>query len=165
MLRAVTFFLCYALSGGVYAQANRLDFAGVPANSTANTLTAAGFACNVVGGPQEVLCVSQQPGVVELGIPVYRREVRLMYSVPIYIRAISTPTQDPATLIQSAFARISAMYREKERPRFLDLVDNTHRRFFAISQQHTLSVSMTPVQHPSGGASLSMALFYPAAHH
>lgn len=164
MMKTLILFLSMTCSAAAFAQPNRLDFAGVPANASANALAAAGFSCNVVGGPQEVLCISEQPGVVELGVPIHRREVRLMYTVPIYIRAISAPTQDSATLIQNTFARIGAIYREKERPRYLDLVDNTHRRFFAIAQQHTLSLSMTPVPHHSGGSSLSMALFFPAAH-
>lgn len=159
---AVTMVL--ACSGAAYAQATRLDFAGIPANVTAGSLAAAGFSCNVAGRPEAVVCVSEQPGFAEFGVPIYRREVRFMNSVPIYIRAISAPVQDSMTLVQNTVARLGSVFREKERPRFLDLVDNSHRKFYAIAQHQTLSVSTVPVAHASGGGSVSMALFFPAAH-
>lgn len=164
MLRAFAFTLALACSGGAHAQATRLDFAGVPANATAGSLAASGFSCNVAGRPEAVLCVSEQPGFVEYGVPIYRREVRFMSSVPIYIRAVSVPVQDSMTLVQNTVARVGSIFREKERPRFLDMVDNSQRKFFAVAQHQTLSVSTVPVGHVSGGGSVSMALFFPAAH-
>lgn len=164
MLKAIALTITLVCSNTVYAQGTRLDFAGIPANVTAGSLSAAGFSCNVAGRPEAVLCVSEQPGFVEFGVPIYRREVRFMNSAPIYIRAISVPVQDSMTLVQNTIARLGSAFRDKERPRFLDLVDNSHRRFFAIAQHQTLSVSTVPVAHVSGGGSVSMALFFPAAH-
>lgn len=164
MLRRLAFAFVLTCSGAGYAQETRLDFAGVPANASVGSLAAAGFSCNFVGRPDDVLCVSEQVGFAEFGIPIYRREARVMNSVLVYIRAISAPAKDSTTLVQSTVTRFSSMFREKERPRFLDLVDNSHRRFYAIAPRQTLAVSVVPVANASGGGSVSMALFFPAAH-
>ncbi len=166
MFRTILFSLTLAAGPlGVFAQTAVLGhFAGVAPTATPRSLVAEGFSCRVLEQPVNTLCVSDAHGFVELGMPVMNRQVRFNGGALVYVRAISVPVSDPMTTLGTVLGRISSAYSPTERPRFLDLVDNSQRRFFSLGRQLTLSVATAPVMYSTGQGAISMALFMPMAH-